>query len=162
MKKILLSFVLMLSAWTAASADDVPAITVKYVSQGTTAYVQALRTIGSLQFSDGMAKLILKDSKTVELGELSEISYISFAPVDENQLSTSVADNKAITITAYPNPVADHLHVEGVAEGETIRLFTSDGRLVKVVNDADIDMGGMPKGVYILQAGKAVAKIFKN
>lgn len=154
----------------AAMADEVPGITVAYVDKGSAAYIQAISAIGKLKFEakDGVKHAFVEFKNTeladVDLGAIAGINRISFGKIDEGDITDieNVMTDSAIKITVYPNPVADHLHVEGIAEGEIIRIFSFDGRLVKVTTDAEIYMGDMSNGVYILQVGKAVAKIFKN
>lgn len=57
---------------------------------------------------------------------------------------------------------SDHVHVDGLQEGQIIRLFSADGKVVYAGKDADINLGGMANGVYSLKVGKDVVKIIKK
>lgn len=172
MKNKILGFVSLLFVSSSVLADEVPGLTVEYVEPGSTTYVQALSTIGKIKFQDvdevKHAVLEFKDSNVADedLGAISAIGKIVFGNVNENDITTDVKEvapaSAGITVTAYPNPTADHVHVDGVAEGETIRIFTADGKLVVSTKEADINLGGKPNGIYILQAGKEIVKIIKK
>lgn len=171
MRKKLLSVVTMLSMAIASLADNVNGITVEYLDSHTAAYVQAISAIGRIQFANGKATIIFKDSKagTYDLGSISAISRLSFGQVNENDITndngtqTDIADTEnKIIVTAYPNPTADRIHISGIPDSQTIRLFTSDGRLVLVSQQPDIELGTMPSGIYLLQAGKDIIKVIKK
>ncbi|MCI5777589.1 MAG: T9SS type A sorting domain-containing protein [Bacteroidales bacterium] len=46
--------------------------------------------------------------------------------------------------------------------GQTIRLFTQDGKALISTQSADINLAGLPAGVYILQSGSQAARIIKK
>lgn len=169
MKTSFVSLLASLAISASAMADDVPGLTVEYVANGTEAYVQALSAIGRITFTDGNATIIFKDASagSEDLGAISAISRISFGLVSESDIKndddieTPVSSNKVV-VSAYPNPTADHVHVDGLQEGQSVRLFTSDGRLAVVSQQADINLSGMASGVYFLQVGKDVIKIIKK
>lgn len=169
MRKTIISLAAMLAMSVGVMADEVPGVTVEYVDSGTSAYVQAISAIGRIEFTSGEAVIVFKDSQVenYSLGSISSINRISFGKVSEENISDDVPSSTAnveqkIIVTAYPNPTADHVHVSGMAEGESLRLFTSDGRLAYVGTSPDIDLSGMPSGIYILQVGKEVVKIIKK
>ncbi|MCQ2236348.1 MAG: T9SS type A sorting domain-containing protein [Bacteroidales bacterium] len=172
MKHRFLSVLVMLVMSVAAMADEVPGITVEYIDNGTSAYMQAISAIGKIKFEvrDEVKHAIIefKDNEIADedLGAITEISRISFGAVSENDIATDIKDIKAegagIKVTAYPNPTADHVHVDGLQEGQTIRLFSSDGKLVLTSKEADINLAGMSSGIYLLQVGKEVVKIIKK
>ena len=71
------------------------------------------------------------------------------------------AAEKAVSL--YPNPATERLHV--VAEGlRQARVFSMDGRCIKVVNTNDVSLEGMAAGLYLLQVetrdGAVVVKKF--
>ena len=67
------------------------------------------------------------------------------------------------TVRLYPNPATERLHVE--AEGfRQARIFSMDGRCLKVVRTSDISLEGLAAGLYLLQVehrdGAVVVKKF--
>ena len=67
------------------------------------------------------------------------------------------------TVSLYPNPATEQLHVE--AEGfRQARIFSMDGRCLKVVRTSDISLEGLAAGLYLLQVehrdGAVVVKKF--
>ncbi len=166
MKRKHLTLLMLLAMSTGAFADNVPAITVEYIADGTPAYVKAISAIGSLQFANGKSILVFADNTTQDLGNLADLKQIRFGEVDENSLTPStppdgIAESK-VNITVYPNPTASRIKVDGAEDGALIRLFTIGGQLVKATTDTDIDMSAQPEGEYLLQTGACVIKILKK
>ena len=68
-------------------------------------------------------------------------------------------------LTLYPNPTSDAVTLQGAA-GMALQLYDRTGRLMwqtaRAAEAQRIDLGGLPKGVYILRAGSAVKKIVKQ
>ncbi len=148
-------------------ADNVPGLTVIYTAEGESDYKQAISTIGRIEFGNGHATLVYKDASagTYDLGHISEIRRITFGDIDDNTAEdtpTQSATQRTINVTAYPNPTADHIHISGTSEGETIRIFNAEGKMVHSGSSCDINMSGMPNGLYLLQTGKEVVKIIKR
>jgi len=170
MKHTFLTLLSILSMSIIAQADEVPGVTVEYIDSGSSNYVQAISAIGRIEFRSGDAIIVFKDTEAgeYELGAIADIKRISFANVSDGDITngetpTSVADvERKVTVSAYPNPTADHVHIDGVAEGETIRIFSADGKLVLTSTERDINLSGVNNGVYFLQAGKEVVKIIKK
>lgn len=165
MQRVLLILALAFTS-LGAFADNVPAITVEYIADGTPAYSKALNTIGKVLFSNGYATIFFADGTTQDLGALADIKKMSFGAVDENSLTPdkpdAIASANQVKLTVYPNPTANSIHVDGVAEGALIRLFTIGGQQVLATKDTDIDLSAHPEGEYILQAGACVVKIVKK
>lgn len=170
MKKKLLMMLLMCVVHVGAMADEVPGVIVEYIDENSDSYVQAISAIGRIEFKGGNATIVFKDSEAgrEELGAISGIKKISFGPVSESDITkdddtpTSVAAERKVSVSAYPNPTADHVHISGMEDGQQVRMFTSDGRLTYVGRESDIDLSGMPSGVYLLQVGKEVVKVIKK
>ncbi|MBP5365562.1 MAG: T9SS type A sorting domain-containing protein [Bacteroidales bacterium] len=164
MKRRILSFLAMLTVSIAATAEMVEGLTVEYLDASTTAYKQALSAVSRISFSEGNVTINLSNGTNQEVGAISEIDRISFGQIDDaEQTVTSVTNTeRTLSVTAYPNPVADHLHVSGLTEGQQIRIYAADGRMVYAGTDADIDFGGQPRGVYLLVVEKQIVKIVKQ
>ena len=64
-------------------------------------------------------------------------------------------DAPAISLTVYPNPAAEYLHVESDALLQ-VQLFDLSGRpvsdFVAVNGMAEFDLGNLPAGFYLLRA----------
>ena len=170
MRKKIFSLLAMLTVSLAAMADDVPGVTVEYLDVNSASYVQAISAIGRIEFKDGNATIVFKDEAagTEDLGAISAIRRISFGAVSESDITkdddtpTALTTERKVSVSAYPNPTADHIHISGMQEGQQVRLFTSDGRLTVVGTSSDIDLSGMPSGIYLLQVGKDVIKVIKK
>ena len=171
MRKRLLSFLLALVASVGAMAADVPGITVEYLDAGKT-YIQAISAIARIEFDSGTKNVTLKfkDANVPDekLGNIAQIRKINFGQVDESLISeqgnssSAIAIQHRISVSVYPNPTANHIHIDGLAEGETARIFSTDGRLVLSGVQPDFDLGALSKGVYLLQIGAEVIKITKK
>ncbi len=164
MRKRVLSFLLALAASVGAMADDVPSITVEYVATGTPHYIQAINAIGYIEFDNNQNAILHFNNAslpTKNLGKLSSIDKIIFTG-DKSKPNEVVAISTTHTVSVYPNPTANHIHIDGLAEGEAVHIFSTDGRLVLSGAEADYDLGALPKGVYLLQVGVEVVKIIKK
>jgi hypothetical protein len=66
----------------------------------------------------------------------------------------------------YPNPTTDMLFVDGLNEGDVLKVYTIDGVLVKEqevvnVNEA-LNVSDMPQGTYFLHVNQNVVKFVKK
>ena len=66
----------------------------------------------------------------------------------------------------YPNPTMDALFVQGLEVGDVVRIYSLDGRLVKmqtVVSETmQIMVSDIAVGSYILQSNTNVVKFIKK
>ncbi len=171
MRQKLLSFLLALVASAGAMAADVPCITVEYLDAGAP-YIQAISTIARIEFDSGTKDVLLKfkDAGVPDYNLGNKVRKINFGQVNESLISehgnsssvTAINAQRRISVSVYPNPTANHIHIDGLAEGETARIFSTDGRLVLSGVQTDFDLGALPKGVYLLQIGAEVIKITKK
>ena len=54
----------------------------------------------------------------------------------------------------YPNPARDVVRVRGARAGTRVRVFAIDGGCLLDVDYRDgVDIGGLPRGVYVIEAG---------
>ena len=173
MRQKLLSFLLALAASAGAMAAEVSGITVEYLDDGAP-YIQAISAIARIEFDSGTKNVTLKFKDTSipdeNLGDITQVRKINFGQVDETQITepgnsgsaTAINAQRRISVSVYPNPTANHIHIDGLAEGETARIFSTDGRLVLSGVQTDFDLGALPKGIYLLQIGAEVIKITKK
>lgn len=75
---------------------------------------------------------------------------------------TAIGDVETVEFSVYPNPVADHVHVDGLKQGQMVHIFSMEGRLVMLSKDADINMSGLKEGIYLLHAGNQIVKLIKK
>lgn len=164
MRNILTVLISAALATTVASAADVEGITVEYLDAGTPAYKQARTAVSRISFSEGNVTIVPKSGDAQTVGAISEVARISFGTIDsEEQTVTAVtAEKSALEVKAYPNPVADHLHISGLPEGAQVRIYAADGRLVHTGTQADIDFTAQPRGVYLLVVKDVIVKIVKQ
>jgi hypothetical protein len=76
------------------------------------------------------------------------------------QLDEIASDNT--TITFYPNPAMDNLHIEGLKEGGVIKIFDLAGLQLKELKGASvIDINDLSPGIYYLKTQTVVLKFIK-
>jgi Leucine-rich repeat (LRR) protein len=129
--------------------------------------------------SHGFVAFKIKTKNNLVLGNsVSNTAGIYFDynwPVITNTASTTVAllakdtfEDK--TVSVYPNPVKDAVHVSAKDNITSIQLFDVQGRLIETVleNDREVnfDLGKNTSGVYFLKIytkkGVTVAKLIKE
>lgn len=166
MKTRMLFLLLICLAWTAVVAET--QIRVEYLSREEMA--EALSKIGRLELVDNT--LLVKDIDGILLAEsnFDDVIKITFVPGMPMVygVTTSQKQTTETTLRVYPNPTMDVLYLDGVPEGETIRVYTQDGQLVysgdrTIVNSSThIPVAALPNGVYLLQINTQVVKFIKQ
>lgn len=159
MKRILLVIVLCLCALHMASATTY--MTVCRLSGSN--YVSEVSKLGRLEFASGKMTLLLKSGQKVDLGAVSNTHSIVFGA--KTQAVEVVADD-AVNVSVYPTRVSQRIHVHGATEGEPIRIFSIGGTLLQSAeaqsSTTEIDLGGLPKGIYIVLVEGRGFKIMKQ
>jgi hypothetical protein len=82
-----------------------------------------------------------------------------------NAIVTSNETSEIASVELYPNPAKDVLHVKGIPDGSEVRMISASGTHVftKVVTNESIDIGDLPRGLYIFDSGTGIRKkIFKD
>jgi hypothetical protein len=89
--------------------------------------------------------------------------------VSVNSLGTTLAtaEVKKLEFGIYPNPVTDILTLKTQEKIQNVSMYDASGRMVNVqLNNGQINVTTLPKGIYILKAvtDKAVyqQKVIKN
>ncbi|HPH73202.1 MAG TPA: T9SS type A sorting domain-containing protein, partial [Paludibacteraceae bacterium] len=86
------------------------------------------------------------------------ITFMAVVPVSEIKQSAG--------LQIYPNPTMDALYVTGTNVGETVRVFTLNGRLVLSGTASDtvlqLPVSGLEAGVYLLQIDTQISKFIKR
>jgi hypothetical protein len=92
-----------------------------------------------------------------------DIRRIAF--VDYNGPTVS-NDNANKMFSIYPNPTSSSLYIEGLNQGETIRVFSLDGQLLVSQTagaaHTSLDLTSLQTGVYLIQINTEFFKIIKQ
>lgn len=135
-----------------------------YVLSGEN-YVAALENIGSMTIADKTLRLYAMDGTLLTEHSLDNVKKITFK---EDPLDIMVDEvlKEEFSLKAYPNPTQDALYLSGLEEGETVRIFTTDGRLLQSFTadgpEMQLEVSSYRKGIYILQAGINIIKFIKE
>ncbi len=82
------------------------------------------------------------------------------------QNATDVENSYVNGMTIYPNPTTDMLYIDGLTEGDMLKVYTIDGMLVKeqeVVNvNEPLNVCDMPQGTYFLHVNRNIVKFVKK
>ena len=103
---------------------------------------------------------------TVEIGPDPMIYFGSVFPFDCNRLTSAeeinVSDSRK-SLTLYPNPVSDFLHVSEVDIGTTYEVWSIKGEpLVRSdILSGSIDVEALSTGMYFLKVGELVKRFVK-
>jgi hypothetical protein len=64
-----------------------------------------------------------------------------------------VAKKESLRFKIYPNPFTAILNVSGVSNPTRYKIFSVEGKMIKdePLETAQINLGELPKGLYILQ-----------
>lgn len=124
------------------------------------------------------AHYIVKDWKWVDLSTLGAVTKItmtvmgsqtgipSYVALDNLGASkpTGVKDVEAGSVNIYPVPTVDILHIDGVAESSSVRVYTVGGQLVGdyQLENGSIDVSSLVSGVYIVQVTAANGVVKKQ
>lgn len=65
-------------------------------------------------------------------------------------LPVRTGQEAATALLAYPNPVADVLHIEAAKAG-SYTLYNTTGQTVKTITGSEVSLRDLPSGVYMLQ-----------
>ncbi len=125
--------------------------------------ITALQKIGKLVYS-GDSLLVYDNAGMRVYGDLFEnVKHVRYS--DEEPQTPVETQYIASQILVYPNPTADVLYIDNAEVGE-VRLYTSDGRLMQVVDAGEgrveFNMSGCPAGVYVLVANNQVFNVIKR
>ncbi|MBR4562750.1 MAG: T9SS type A sorting domain-containing protein [Bacteroidales bacterium] len=72
----------------------------------------------------------------------------------------AVEEEVAPAVSVYPNPASETVRIEGIGPAE-VQLHNALGQLVKTVeNTHEINVAGLPQGVYLLRIRDEEGKVF--
>ena len=125
----------------------------------------ALSVVGRWEFTDGKFILVSTDGEVLaEKASVYDVRRVVF----KADLGPNVeTDDATVQLTVYPNPTQDVLFVDGLTEGEVVRIYSLEGRLlmseVALQGGAvQLRVASLAEGTYLLQIGTEIVKIIKN
>ncbi|MBS1910666.1 MAG: SBBP repeat-containing protein [Bacteroidetes bacterium] len=72
------------------------------------------------------------------------------------------APSAAEALPLHPNPASEFVHLENVAAGEHVQIFSAQGMVVReFACTGSIDLRGLPAGPYVIRAGRRLVKMIK-
>ena len=105
--------------------------------------------VSFLKVNNGLHRWYTGDSYDIDYNE--EIVKFFTGTIDV----TGVDEASNATLTVYPNPAQDFIHVESV---ETVRIYDLNGQLVKQ-GIGNIDISSLSNGLYFVKAGTSSKKL---
>lgn len=123
-----------------------------------TQLLQDIAAIGKVVFVGDDLQLLAHDGTVLAQEPIAEVQQITFADGSE---PTAVEGAKASGIILYPNPTQDRLVVQG-AEGQTLRVYDLQGRLLKQTEGTEVQVEDLANGTYLLQIGTQVVRFIKQ
>ena len=123
--------------------------------------VSALSVVGKISFEGDDMYLYSNTNEVLAKSPISSVRKITFT----EGASTEVASVKDRTLTVYPNPTKESIHIDGLEEGEIVRIFDMNGRIIKKTDSGKqtiINVSNLNKGTYLLQIGTEILKFIKD
>ena len=123
---------------------------------------RALSVIGKIVFDD--EEMCLFDKEGIEMGctPFAQINKILFV----EEATTSVNEQSGSLIQVFPNPAQEMLVVRGVEGPQIVRIYSLNGQIAQsataVDREAQLHVGTLQNGTYLLQIGAQVVKFIKE
>ncbi|WP_297984632.1 endonuclease [uncultured Chryseobacterium sp.] len=132
------------------------------VKKGTIAYSS---TVGTFTINDinvvGNVTVSLVNTSTTNRVAIDNLTWTCYIPLATSE--ANLAENK---LKVYPNPVKNQeLTISGLEKSTAtdVQIYSMNGQLVQTIDDVKdkqkLILKKLPKGIYILKAGKQTAKI---
>lgn len=113
---------------------------------GKKIYIGFWHNVNFVNNSAAISTIPFKDTNSSNTFQIDEMQVFA----NSNTLATSEAKNKSV-FSVYPNPASDILYLKGVSKA-SVKVFSLTGQqlLSTVVNNDQINISALPKGVYNL------------
>ncbi len=164
MRKIL--FILMAvcaSAYTMAETqgNSTSSITIERLAGKDMTF--ALAQVGKLAFANDSIYLVAHNGNILGKEAQSKTRKVFFHSVEKPSATSQVSDNN---ILVFPNPAEDHIIVNGLEAGTTVRIYANDGKLLEATtaegNTATLQVSHLAQGTYLLQINTSIVKFIKK
>lgn len=124
----------------------------------------ALSAIGRWEFTDG--KFLLVSASGEVLAEKPNVYDVRRVVFRTEQISVSTED-ATTQLAVYPNPTQDVVCIDGLTEGEVVRIYSLEGRLLisqkaQTNGFLSCNIESLAEGTYLLQIGSEIVKIIKQ
>jgi len=63
------------------------------------------------------------------------------------------------TVSFFPNPATDHIHIVGLEKTTATKLYHLNGQLILTTQETDINVSGLTAGSYVLLVGSQCFKV---
>ena len=118
-----------------------------------------------MTIKEGKLCLFTYDGTMLAERNLKDVKKITFKEEEESDIIENFLDNE-ISLKAYPNPAQDALYISGLKEGENLRIFSIDGKLMETLTvtspEMQIRVSNFKNGVYLIQSGLNIIKFIKK
>ncbi|MBP5574011.1 MAG: T9SS type A sorting domain-containing protein [Bacteroidales bacterium] len=108
---------------------------------------------------EGQQTLLITNLGTTHRIPIDDIRKIEFVDI------TDTHESQTNTPFLYPNPVERYLILGNIEEGQTVSVYSLEGRLLlelKANANEPIDLGNLPSGLYILRILDKNLKLLKR
>lgn len=160
----MVSFGTLCAAKMSDTSESKDYLTIEQLSGNDKSF--AIELIGQVRFTNDA--MFLYDKSGEELGNtlLKDLGKIVFQKDASTNPQTSLQNTQNYSVLVYPNPTKEILIVNGMQPNSTIRIFTLQGQLVTATptngENAEIFVGNLQHGTYLLQVGADIVKIIKQ
>lgn len=152
MYRFLISIAAAAAGFLLCSAGDVARVTVNGVPVS--------KTVAALSFNGDRMTVHFGDSDTMD-ADLDEV-ILAFA----DDATSSVDGIAGLSVFRYEGIVGDRLTVSGLLENSSLAILDVSGKTVfgpvACGSRMEINVAGLPAGVYVLRAGSDVVKFTKR
>lgn len=154
MRKTLITLFSLMACYC-ANAESI--LTVEYLD-GNKAKEQ-LALLSKIEFNgNGNITFDYVSGGSKDFGNVSNTQKIVFSDGD---LSSS-KQGTASSISVYPNPSSETIRIEGMRDGQVVKIYSVAGKLERTSNESTINVSNLSNGEYFVVIGQTVAKLIKK
>ena len=152
MKKLIIPLVLL--CWTAT----LRATTLRVEQIQSSDFAVMVQTIGKLVFNGTTIEFYDRKGTLLHSADVATIGAISFDDTPTSIDNVLTSDRYVV----YPNPTTSTLTVKDIDSSTTLRLYSTNGQLVKTAEGPTMNVETIPAGTYLLQCENQIVKIIKQ